>query len=238
MLRVRRISGAAGRGRNSGDKTQFTILKGRYFIHVNNFDSDESLVPVMVKLARLALDSIPEEDHSNLFDALPKTALVSSSERLIRGPYALQPVFTFGDGDILQLKGKIFGLVADYKDARGDLFTRIIIPYPDDIAASAALRHLLANRDPYIKVLEQWERGFIFEDFQKKYGRVEIEGERLDCLVNLSEKPGKPRSAFQRPFGFLALRDIKTTAPKIMIPPNSVRAAGTSPKSRNARPIP
>jgi hypothetical protein len=182
------------RARNSGDKTQFTILKGRYFLHVNNFDSDENLVPIMVELTRLTLGGLPDEKPSDRFAALPKKDLVRGSERLIRGPYALQPIFTFGEGDILQLKGQIFGLVADYKDPGGDIFTRVIIAYPDEATASAVLRHLVTNHDPYLKILDRWERGFLFEDFQNKFGSVKVRGERLDCLINLSRKPEKPLS--------------------------------------------
>src|SRR4030066_305738 len=36
--------------RNSGDKTQFTILKGATFVHINNPDGRESLLPMMVDL--------------------------------------------------------------------------------------------------------------------------------------------------------------------------------------------
>ena len=175
--------------RNSGEKSQFTILKGRYFIHVNNFDGDEKLLSVMVAMARQILESIPEEKPARLFDYLPSENLVHGSERLIRGPYALQPIFTFGEGDIFQLEGKILGMAASYKDEKDGLFTRIIFPYPDKLKAAAAYRNLLANLDPYLKILKTWEGGFSFIDYNQKFGIVEIKGSVLGIRVNLALEP-------------------------------------------------
>jgi hypothetical protein len=175
--------------RNSGEKTQFTILKGRYFIHINNFERDEKLLSVMVALARQVLESIPEEKPAELFDYLPSENVVHGSERLIRGPHALQSMFTFGEGDIFQLEGKIFGVAASYKDEKDDLFAQIIIPYPDKLKASAAYQNLLANLDPFLKTLKTWEGGFSFIDYSKKFGIVEIKGSVLKIRVNLASEP-------------------------------------------------
>lgn len=177
--------------RNSGEKSQFTILKGRYFIHVNNFKGDAALLPVMVTLAREMLRTLPEENPIHLLDYLPRENLVKGSERLIRGPYGLQPIFTFGEGDILQLGGKVFGLVANYRDDKNEVFTRILIPYPDKASASSAFQNLCANLDPYLKVLKQWENGFSFLDYQKKFGCVELKEQTLEIQVNLSVEPGQ-----------------------------------------------
>jgi hypothetical protein len=175
--------------RNSGDKTQFTILKGRSFIHINNMDGGDSLLPAMVGLARGLLRAIPPEKTSVIFDQFPQEGRVKGSERLIRGPYALESIFTFGQGDVFKLGGKIFALAADYQDKSMGISTRLVINYPDEASASAALQNLLANLDPYLKVLEKGEMGLVFLDYSKRFGIVERSGSRLDVRIALSAKP-------------------------------------------------
>jgi hypothetical protein len=175
--------------RNSGDKTQLTILKGRAFIHVNNMDGGDSLLPAMVGLARGLLQAIPLEKTSVIFDQLPEKDRIKGSERIIRGAYALESIFTFGQGDVLKLGGKIFALAADYQDKSAGFSTRLVINYPDETAATAAFQNLLANLDPYLKVLEKGERGLVFQDYSKKFGIVKRTGWRLDIRIALSAKP-------------------------------------------------
>ena len=52
---------------------------------------------------------------------------------LVRGPYTLQRIYFFGDGDILDLGGRIYGVAGRYAEAEGDtaLYDRILIDYPD-----------------------------------------------------------------------------------------------------------
>ncbi|MDI6699565.1 MAG: hypothetical protein QME85_11635 [Candidatus Saccharicenans sp.] len=176
--------------RNTGEPTQFTILRERYFIHLNNFEGRKELFPAMLALAQATLQNLPPDRPVTLLDYLPKENLVKNSERLIRGPYALQPIFTFGEGDILQLEGKVFGVVGSYRDEAGAIFTRIIIPYPDELRAQAALKHLLQNFDPYHKIIESAPAGFIFIDYQQKYGLVKLKDRMLEILINLPETGG------------------------------------------------
>jgi hypothetical protein len=180
--------------RNSGDKTQFTILKGRAFIHINNLDGRESLLPVMVDLARGLLKSIPQGEPVMLLDELPQEGRIPGSERLIRGPYALQSIFTFGEGDVFELEGKIFAVAADYRDQDGEPSTRLIIFYPDELRAAAAFRNLLDKLDSYLKVIEKRDRGFVFEDYRQKTGTVERNGSTLEIRVNLITRPSEPSS--------------------------------------------
>jgi hypothetical protein len=175
--------------RNSGDKTQFTILKGRFFIHINNPGGSESLLPVMVDLARILLKSIPQGEPVILLDKLPEEDKVPGSERLIRGPYALQSIFTFGEGDVFELQGRIFALAADYRDQEGEPSTRLIIPYPDELRAASAFRNLLDKLDPYLKLIDKGDRGLAFEDYRGKFGTVERNGPTLEIRLNLIARP-------------------------------------------------
>jgi Family of unknown function (DUF6599) len=181
--------------RNSGDKTQFTILKGRAFIHINNLDGRESLLPVMLELSRSLLDSIPEGDQVSLLGELSPEARIPGSERLIRGPYALQSIFTLGEGDILELGGKIFAVSADYRDQKGEPSTRILVSYPDEARAAAAFENLAARLDPYLKILEERGQNLVFEDYKQKFGTIARAGSRLEIRVNLTVRPSGPHRA-------------------------------------------
>jgi len=180
--------------RNSGDRTQFTILKGRAFIQINNPEGSESSLPVMVDLARAVLKFIPQGEPVTLLDELPLEGRIPGSERLIRGPYALESIFTFGEGDVFELQGKIFAVAADYRDQDGEPSTRLIISYPNELRAAAAFRNLLDNLDPYLKVIEKRDRGVVFEDYRQKIGTVERNGSRLEIRVNLIARPSEPSS--------------------------------------------
>ena len=74
-------------------------------------------------------------------------------------PYGLQPYFTFGEGDILSLGGRIFG----------------------------ALAYLKANLDPYLKVTGDRPDGFDFVDFQARKGAVVRSGAVLDIRFNITD---------------------------------------------------
>jgi len=177
------------KARNTGDRYQFCIVKGDCFIQVNNFSGDETLLHVMVKLAQRTLATIPKGHPVKLLNRLPKKDLVAGSGLIIRGPYALQPIFTFGRGDVLQLGGRVFGVTGDYVGASGDIYTRIFIFYPESKAALAAFENLVNNLDPYLEIIRRWERGFSFKDYRDKFGIVELKGDVMRIEINLPEKP-------------------------------------------------
>jgi hypothetical protein len=170
-------------------------VEGSNFIQVNNFSGDRTVLPDLVsltqsKLAELAPDSslVPAGD---VWAGLPAERRVAGSELLVRGPYALQPITTLGPDDILQLGGEIFALVADYTDSLGQVYTRIVVPYPTRESAQAAYTHLLENLDPYIKVIDRQEHRFQFQDWQQKYGSAALRDCRLEIVVNSAE-PASP----------------------------------------------
>ena len=172
--------------RNSSEEAQLTILKGRYFIQVDNLGDEPAAKADAVALANAFLAGYPEEAVVSPLAELPVEGKIRASERLIRGPYGLQPYFTFGEGDILSMGGTVFGALAEYRTADGESFTRLIVPYPSSDAASAALAHLRANLDGYIKVTADRPDGFDFVDFQAKKGVVALSGSVLDIRFKVS----------------------------------------------------
>jgi len=79
-----------------------------------------------------------------------------------RGPVSLQALYTLGDGDILQLGGRITGVGGDYKDASGST-TLIIVDYPTPAAVGAAFKHLTANLDTYLKPTASTDARLVFQ---------------------------------------------------------------------------
>jgi hypothetical protein len=82
------------------------------------------------------------------------------------------------------LGGRLIGVVGDYKGESGP-WTLVIVPYPDEAAASAALSHLRAHLDSYLNVTDERGDGFIFKDFKEKYGTAERKGRVLEIRLNL-----------------------------------------------------
>jgi hypothetical protein len=176
--------------RNSSEAAQFTILKGRYFILVDNPDGDKALVPAMTALAAAFLETIPAPPaDAHIFDLLPKEKRLAGSERLLRGPVGLQPYYTFGEGDILGLKGMTFAALANYEESQGQASTWIAVAYASPAEALAVFRGLKANLDPYLKILDAGETAFTFVDFRERYGRIRVSGAKLDLSVNLPVRP-------------------------------------------------
>ncbi|MDZ7264117.1 MAG: hypothetical protein ONB16_05995 [candidate division KSB1 bacterium] len=175
--------------RNSGNKYQINIVKGSYFIQVNSFAGREDLIPAAAELAQQLLASIAQGAQVKIFDGLPKKNLIAGSERIIRGPYSLQSIFTFGEGDIFQLKGKSFGVFGNYRDEDRRGYSQLVIQYPDVAGAQAAFQNLLKNLDPYLRVVAQNDTTFIFQDFEQKFGSAMRQNDRISVRFRLAQKP-------------------------------------------------
>jgi hypothetical protein len=180
---------AAIAARNSSEAAQFTILKGRYFLHVNNASGREDLVPAMTALANRALETVPDEHPDDLLSMLPAEGLVPGSAALFRGPVGLQAVFTLGEGDILDQRGDVFGASGTYEEFRDGRSSLILVEYPDAARAAAAYAGLAARLDPYLTVIQKGASAFVFEDFKKEYGRAELKADRVEIRVGLVSRP-------------------------------------------------
>jgi hypothetical protein len=77
----------------------------------------------MEELARQTLDNLPGTESSHLLSLLPETGRIPDSERIFRGPYSLEPIYIFGERDVLNLRGRIFGVSADYTGQEKKMFT-------------------------------------------------------------------------------------------------------------------
>ncbi len=168
---------------------QLPILGGSYFILINNSHGEMRLVPAMKALAAQIKKNIPVEKEGQVFDDLPREHFVKDSELLFRGPCALQQIFIFGQGDVLQLKGRIFGCAGDYLNDDGSSYTRLIIPYPDRSTADSAYQNLITSLDSELTVLSKSENYFTFRDFEKKFGIARLDDRKIDITIHLQKAP-------------------------------------------------
>lgn len=179
------------RARNSADPYQLIIVKGPYFVVINNFSGDATLFPVMTDLANFALNNIQEGEKTTLLDILPGKNLIAGSELLFRGPTALQQIYVLGQGDVLQLKGTIFGVAGDYAMGNDERYTMMCVAYPDGSAARSAYENLFRHLDGYITILDRGEGWFIFSDYNKKFGVAKRKDATIEITVNLCARPPK-----------------------------------------------
>ncbi|MEJ2545670.1 MAG: hypothetical protein P8Y99_16525 [Calditrichaceae bacterium] len=182
-------SSEAIQARNSTNKYQALVVKSNLYIQLNNFKGNDVAYEVMPAMLNHLLSTIPDSKSIELLSILPDNNKIQDSEKIIRGQYALQPIYTFGEGDILQLEGKKFGVVANYRSENEGEYAQIIIPYLDNDNAQKVLKNLIDNLDPYLRIVEENNNGFVFEDYQKKFGQVKIESNRLIIKIHLVSKP-------------------------------------------------
>lgn len=175
--------------RNTGDRYQITALQGRYFAQANNFKGKEGGALKAVDLLNALTTALPDSKTGDLFAAFPKERRVEGSEALFWGPYALQRLFTFGDGDILLQKGMFIGAAMDYIDAGKNIYTLYRVQYPDAEFALQGFAHLRDNLDPTITVADKKEKQIVFKDFAGKFGYVQLDGAILWLRTGLSDAP-------------------------------------------------
>jgi len=175
--------------RNTANLYQIVITSGRYFIMVNNFSGNKQLISSMIRLSQLIVNQIEKSEIVDIFTFLPKQNIIDESKIIFRGPFGLQSVYTFGKGDVLQLKGEIFGVGANYKFESESEITCLIIPYPDQISARQAFHNLISNLDPYHEILMKYDNYFVFKDFNQEYGKVKIDKNQILIQIHLSVIP-------------------------------------------------
>ncbi len=157
--------------RNTGSAWQVAALKGRYYIQLTNLSGEERLLPVMVVLLQKLLATLPEEPARDWLAAMPSDR-IPGSELLIAGPYSLQPLCTLGEGDVLQLNGRVMGVAVERPGREGKRESCLRFFYPDSGAASSAFASTVTNLDPYLTPLHAVRDTLLFRDYQQEYGRI------------------------------------------------------------------
>ncbi len=174
--------------RNSGTNSQVDLVRGPYFVQINNSSGDKSATAAMTTLAKAMAMILPNDAPIPLLSRLPKTGLIDGSVRIFRGPLTLGPIYNFGTGDPLQLASKTFGIAAGYTDGEGACI-RMVIPYPDSEAAKAAFGDLMGRLDIRLTVISKTDHSFVFKDDSGKYGQVSRMESVISATVDLANQP-------------------------------------------------
>jgi hypothetical protein len=176
------------KARHTAGRQQLLLQRGRYYVVLSNASGGAANTPNLVKAAQAMVVRMPGDTEVPVLGVLRQAGLVAGSARIIRGPVGLQALFTLGDGDILRLGGTITAVAGDYEDASGAR-TIIIADYPTVDAANAALAHLKANLDTYLKPTAATGSTLVFQDYEKKFGVVTVAGRRLQVRLHLTKPP-------------------------------------------------
>jgi len=176
------------RERHTISSFQLRFKRDRYYVIANNLDGDKKCVPQMLEFGKYVASRLPPDAPVEALKMLPRANLVKDSLRLIRGPYALQAIYTLGEGDVLQLGRKVTAVAGSY-ETPGGRYTLILVDYPNAAAAGVAFDYLRRNLDSYLKVVDKSEKALVFRDYDGKYGRMSYAGARLSISVHLPQKP-------------------------------------------------
>lgn len=188
MKRGRENRDATFAARHTINRHQLMFVRDRYYVTVNNLSGADQMQASLVKFgtevaAKLPPDRVPAE-----LAALPRPGLVPGSERLLRGPFGLQALYTLGDGDILLLGGKLVAVAGDYKDGTGNS-TLVLVTYPEAASAKKAFANLQRNLDKYLKPVSSTATALVFKDYENKFGVVALNGSRITVRLHLPTAP-------------------------------------------------
>jgi hypothetical protein len=170
--------------RHTAGRHQVLLQRDRFYLLVNNTAGGTANAANLPKAAQAVASKLPADGPVTALSLLPRAGLVAGSARLFRGPVGLQATYTLGEGDILQLNGTLTAAAGDYAG-----FTLIVAEYPTPAAAAAALAHIKANLDAYLKVRAATAATLVFEDYEKKFGVATVAGNRLEVRVHLARPP-------------------------------------------------
>jgi hypothetical protein len=169
---------------------QVSYIKGDYYILISSAAGTEPLKEKMVQFGETIAAKLPEKAQSN-FDVLPAAGRVPGSERLLRGPLALQTIFPLGEHQMLWQgleKGqRLNAYAADYKISEGDIFSYIICQYPDPNASGIAMEAIKTGHDPYLETVTNEENRLILKDWNGLYTIVIRDKSKIEIFARLKE---------------------------------------------------
>jgi hypothetical protein len=177
--------------RHTINRHQLMFVRERYFVTVNNLSGGDAAGADLVKFGQAVASALPADRVPVELSRLPARGMVADSERLVRGPFGLQSIFTLGEGDLLQLGGRIVGVAADVRDQGGER-TRLVVVYPDGAAAARAFANLRQHLDSYLKPVTTDATRLVFRDFENKFGVVTVSVRTIDLTLHLAKAPQDP----------------------------------------------
>ncbi len=174
--------------RHTAGRHELLAVRSRFYVVVENLSGRAERAADLVAFARALASRLPATEPVAALDLLPRDGRVPGSERLIRGPLALQSFIQLGEDDILQLAGRVTAAAAGYTGPAGR-FTLIVAPYADAETARRVFDHLQANLDPEIKPLTRTASRLVFRDYSGTYGEAVLSESRIELRLGLVERP-------------------------------------------------
>jgi hypothetical protein len=175
------------KARHTVNRHQLMFVRHRYYVTINNLSGAETVGPALLQLGSAVAGALPA-DRLPAIPALPSQGQVPGTLRLVRGPFSLQSLYTLGDGDILQMGGKVLGAAVNYKDPNGS-YTVLVVPYPTAAAARSAFASVQKNLDKYLKPVSSTGARLVFKDYENKFGVVSVTGPKMEVRLHLAKDP-------------------------------------------------
>jgi hypothetical protein len=173
--------------RHTLNRHQLMFVRNRFYVTINNLSGADGMGPALLKFGAAVAAALPVDRPPSDF-GLPADGRLAGTLRYLRGPFSLQALYTLGDGDILQMGGKVVGAAANYKEAAGQ-YTLIYVPYSTPAAARAAFTNVLQNLDKYLKPSSSTPSRLVFKDYENKFGVVTLAGQRIEIRLHLTKEP-------------------------------------------------
>jgi len=183
--------------RHTAGRHQLLLVRERFFLVVDNLSGRAERAADLVRFARAIASRLPAGRDVGLLDLLPRPGRVPGSERLIRGPLGLQSFIQLGEGDVLQLGGRVTAVAARYteEDSKGSHFL-LLAPYADEPAAAQAFRYVATHLDPELHLLASDASRLVLQDYAQRFAVIALCGARLELTLGLARSPlnGSPES--------------------------------------------
>ncbi len=174
--------------RHTAGRHELLAVRGRYYVVVENLSGRAERAADLVAFAGALAPRLPAAEAVPALELLPRDGRVPGSERLVRGPLALQSFIQLGEDDVLQLGGRVTAAAAGYQGPSGR-FILVVVPYADAATAGRAFEHLVANLDREIRPLARTASRLVFRDYSGAYGEALLDGARIELKLGLAREP-------------------------------------------------
>lgn len=176
--------------RHTAGRHQLMLVRDRYYLVVDNLSGKAERAPALVDFARAIAARLPAGGPVADFDLLPTEGRVAGSERLVRGPLALQAFVLLGEGDVLQLGDRVTAVAAAYDGGEAGPRTLVVARYPDPEASAQAFQNVVQHLDSEITVVSRQGARLVFRDYAGRFGVLAVDGARLELTLGLTRQPG------------------------------------------------
>jgi hypothetical protein len=174
--------------RHTAGSYELLAVQGGFYVVVENLSGRAERAADLVAFARALAPRLPAPEPVGALDLLPVEGRVPGSERLIRGPQALEAFIQLGEDDILQLGGRVTAAAASYQGPPGR-FTLVVVPYADSATARGAFEHVQTHLDREIRPLSRTASRLVFRDYSGTYGEVLLDEARIELRLGLAGRP-------------------------------------------------